>query len=191
MCALGADRVPSRRSTRAPPPSGVGSMRSARTCMFLALGVILSIAPMCSRCVPRVIYNASDSVPRGWYRVVPTDALAVGDLVAVRLPAKFAHVAAARGYLPIGVPLIKRIAAVHPQEVCVRARAVYVDGVRVAQLRRHDGAGRVLGGWSGCRALRRDELFLLGDHDSSFDSRYIGPLILDCVIGHAETLQLW
>lgn len=166
-------------------------MSANHTCVLMALAVILSITPMCSRWAPRVLYNASDSVPRGWYHVVPSDALAVGDLVAVRLPARFAHIAAARGYLPLGVPLLKRIAAAHPQQVCVRTDVVYVDGVRIAKLRRRDGAGRALHGWFGCRALRRGELFLLGDHEASFDSRYIGPLTLDCVIGRAMELRVW
>jgi conjugative transfer signal peptidase TraF len=157
----------------------------------MVLAVILCITPMGSRWAPRLLYNASDSVPRGWYLLVPSDALAVGDLVAVRLPVRFAHVAAARGYLPIGVPLLKRIAAAHAQEVCVHDEMVYVDGVRIAQVRRRDGAGRALHGWSGCRPLRRGEIFLLGDHEASFDSRYIGPLTLDCVIARAVKLRLW
>jgi conjugative transfer signal peptidase TraF len=159
--------------------------------VLTVLAVMLCITPMCSRWAPRVLYNASDSMPRGWYRVVPSDALAVGDLVAVRLPTRLARVAAARGYLPIGIPLLKRVAAMHPQEVCVRDGAVYVDGVRVAALRSLDGAGRALNGWPGCRALRRGEVFLLGDHEASFDSRYFGPLNTSCVIARAVDVWIW
>lgn len=35
---------------------------------------------------PRLIYNTSDSVPAGWYRISPANSLASGDLVLVRLP---------------------------------------------------------------------------------------------------------
>ena len=184
-------RVQSWRFGSAYRPSGGWPVSAARTCVLTALAVMLSITPMCSRWAPRVLYNASDSVPRGWYRVTPADQLTEGELVAVRLPVAAAELAASRGYLPMGVPLIKRVAAIHGQFVCVLAEAVYVDGVRVATLRGRDRTGRVLHAWLGCRALDGGELFLLGDHEASFDSRYVGPLRTSYVIGRAVALQLW
>src|SRR5690606_30570194 len=70
----------------------------------------------------RVIYNASDSVPVGWYRVTPLDtpsstqpdAITVGSIVLTRLPASVATLADRRGYLPLQVPLLKRVGAVAP-----------------------------------------------------------------------------
>jgi type IV secretory pathway protease TraF len=111
--------------------------------------------------------------------------------VAVRLPAAAAELAASRGYLPMGVPLIKRVAAMRGQFVCVAAGAVYVDGVSMATLRAHDRVGRVLHAWRGCRTLGSGELFLLGDHDASFDSRYLGPLGTSYVIGRAVEMRPW
>lgn len=34
---------------------------------------------------PRLVYNASDSVPVGWYRISPTNSLAPDDLMLVHL----------------------------------------------------------------------------------------------------------
>ena len=64
--------------------------------------------------LPRLIYNPSDSVPVGWYRVQPIDhraaslprRLEVGSIVLTRLPADAAALAAQRGYLPAHVPLL-------------------------------------------------------------------------------------
>ena len=61
--------------------------------------------------LPRLIYNPSDSVPVGWYRVQPIDhraaslprRLEVGSIVLTRLPADAAALAAQRGYLPAHV----------------------------------------------------------------------------------------
>src|SRR3546814_3092755 len=89
---------------------------------------------------PRLIYNPSDSVPVGWYRVDPqrhgTDSLprplSVGSVVLTTLPPDVAVLAAQRGYLPAHVPLLKRVGAVAPQHVCIVAGQVRIDGVPMA-----------------------------------------------------------
>lgn len=88
----------------------------------------------------RVIYNASDSVPVGWYRVTPLDAeiatprdaIAVDSFVLTRLPASVATLADQRGYLPLQVPLLKRVGAVAPQHICISGGYVRIDGGPVA-----------------------------------------------------------
>jgi conjugative transfer signal peptidase TraF len=138
---------------------------------------------------PRVIYNASGSVPIGWYRVRPPTGLRVGSIVLARLPAIPSALAAQRGYLPIGVPLLKRIGAIAPQRVCVSDRSVRIDDVPVAATLSTDGAGRRLLAWPQCRRLRAGELFLLSlTNPASFDSRYFGPVQASYVIGQAEPI---
>jgi len=73
-----------------------------------------------------IIYNASDSAPRGWYRVTHPAQLSVGDYVVARLPEQIGALAAARGYLPRSVPVLKRIAAVAGQRVCVQSGVVVI-----------------------------------------------------------------
>jgi conjugative transfer signal peptidase TraF len=138
---------------------------------------------------PRVIYNASDSVPVGWYRIGPPRALRVGGFVLVHLPAAPKTLAARRGYLPWRIPLLKRIGAMAPQAVCVRGGIVRIDGVRVAITLRVDGVGRRLMPWRQCRRLRTGELFLLStSNPASFDSRYFGPVKASAVVGLAQPL---
>lgn len=140
---------------------------------------------------PQLVYNASDSVPTGWYRITSTSSLAVGDLVLVRLPAYAATLAAQRGYLPTHVPLLKTVAAVPPQIFCVRGDQVLVDGVVAANRLHRDRQGRALPAWQACRHLVGDELFLLStSNPESFDSRYFGPISASAVIGRAQPLWL-
>lgn len=143
----------------------------------------------------RVIYNASDSVPVGWYRVDSAgqriDSSLVGSIVLIRLTGAVAVLAAQRGYLPMGVPLLKRVGAVSPQEVCVADGGVRIDGVPVAAALRTDRLGRSLQVWSDCRRLRPGELFLLSTTNSaSFDSRYFGPVGASAVLGVAHPIWL-
>lgn len=140
---------------------------------------------------PRLIYNASDSVPVGWYRVEPTESVAAGNLVLVRLPTEVSTLAAQRGYLPMNVPLLKTIAAVAPQLVCMQDGQLLIDGEHVASWLRKDRQGRALSAWQGCRHLVGDELFLLSrTHPESYDSRYFGPVSASAVIGRAQPLWL-
>ncbi len=143
----------------------------------------------------RIAYNASDSVARGWYRVGRVGSAAslhVGSIVLARLPADVATFAAQRGYLPDGVPILKRIGALSPQSVCVRGQVVRIDGVMVANARTHDGVHRPLQAWPQCRSLAVGELFLLSDtNPASFDSRYFGPISASAVLGVAQPLWTW
>src|SRR3546814_12193379 len=56
-----------------------------------------------------IIYNPSDSVPIGWYRIRPTGPTHIGSIVLARLPADVAALAAARGSLPSHLPHLKQI----------------------------------------------------------------------------------
>ncbi|CAJ0797039.1 S26 family signal peptidase [Ralstonia holmesii] len=149
--------------------------------------------------LPRLVYNVSDSVAVGWYRVDPLQhqanslagALHVGSVVLARLPADAAALAAQRGYLPERVPLLKLVRAIAPQEVCVIDGIVRIDGVRVAAVLRADRLGRPLRAWPSCRRLRPDELFLLSvTNRASFDSRYFGPVHASAVLGIAQPIWL-
>ena len=149
--------------------------------------------------LPRLIYNPSDSVAVGWYRVEPLAQranspllrLEVGSIVVTHLPANAATLAAQRGYLPAHIPLLKRVGAVAPQHVCIIAGQVRIDGVPSAAVLPADRLGRPLPFWQHCRPLAEGELFLLSvTNPASFDSRYFGPVSASAVIGVAHPVWL-
>ena len=163
-------------------------------CGLAALAWAAFVSPL-----PRLIYNPSDSVAVGWYRIDPLDhrtaslprPLSVGSIVLTRLPAGAAALAAQRGYLPARVPLLKRVGAVAPQHVCIVDAMVWMDGVPVATALAADRLGRQLPSWPQCRRLRPGELFLLSvTNPASFDSRYFGPVNASAVIGVARPVWL-
>ena len=163
-------------------------------CGLAALAWASFVSPL-----PRLIYNPSDSVAVGWYRVDPLDhhaaslprPLSVGSIVLARLPPDAAALAAQRGYLPTRVPLLKRVGAVAPQHVCIVDALVWIDGVPTAALLPADRLGRPLPSWPQCRQLRPGEVFLLSaTNPASFDSRYFGPVNASAVIGVAHPVWL-
>ena len=163
-------------------------------CGLAALAWAAFVQPL-----PRLIYNPSDSVPVGWYRVKPLDhratslprSLSVGSIVLTLLPADAAALAAQRGYLPTRVPLLKRVGAVAPQHVCIVAGQVRIDGVPTAAALPADRLGRPLPSWPHCRPLAEGELFLLSvTNPASFDSRYFGPVSASVLIGVAHPVWL-
>lgn len=166
--------------------------------LCVSLGVAALCSPLLVRFPVRLVYNATPSVARGWYAVDAAQSAPsaqsprVGSVVLVRLPAPAALLASHRGYLPAALPILKRVAAVAPQRVCVMAQELRIDGARVASVRERDGEGRALPVWHQCRRLAEGEIFLLGDaHLVSFDSRYFGAVDASLVLGEALPLWTW
>ena len=158
----------------------------------MLLGVMTVVLANFVRSPCRLVFNPSESAPRGWYAVGSPRDLAVGRFVLVRLPDAVARLADERRYLPLSVPLLKRIAAVSGQRVCERDGVVEIDESPVARAKTRDGAGRRLDAWTGCRTLADGELFLLSrTTESSFDSRYFGPIDHTRVIGRAIPVWTW
>ena len=87
--------------------------------LFTVLGIAALAWPSDHAPVARLVYNPSDSAPRGWYRIGPPDSRHGDSIVLARLPADAAALAAQRGYLPERIPLLKRIGAMSPQQVCI------------------------------------------------------------------------
>ncbi len=132
------------------------------------------------------VWNASASVPTGLYAIRGKASLHVGERVAIEPPPALRHLLATRGYLPAGVPLLKRIAAVSGQRVCRFGHGVTIDGDFAGVARSRDRLGRPLPAWFGCRMLRTGELFVMNPAaPDSFDGRYFGVLRVADVIGRA------
>jgi conjugative transfer signal peptidase TraF len=154
---------------------------------FGAVGVIAMTALIGPR--PRLMWNATASVPTGLYGIRPAADRQLDELVAVTPPEPLASFLANGGYLPKGVPLLKHVAALPGQRVCRVGAAVTVDGGRLGMARARDRRGRALPSWSGCRAIVAGEVFLMNpEAPDSLDGRYFGPLPASSILGRATPL---
>ncbi|WP_316192388.1 MULTISPECIES: S26 family signal peptidase [unclassified Bradyrhizobium] len=158
--------------------------------LVLAVMAAAAITATAEQDVPRYIWNLTPSVPRGLYAVEPPRYLHVTTLVVVRPPPPLGSLLDHGGYLPLGVPMLKRIFAVSGQTVCRIGAHINVDGIVAAPARERDGRGRPLPSWQGCHVIGNDEVFLMNwDEPDSFDGRYFGLLPKAAVV--ARAVPLW
>ena len=140
---------------------------------------------------PRLIWNASASVPIGLYAVHPTGVLRTGELLVVTPPEKLATFLDARRYLPNGLALLKHVAALPGQTVCRTSDTISIDGRTVGAALDRDHLGRSLPVWQGCRIIAEGEVFLMNRQSvSSLDGRYFGPLPTTTIVGRADPIWI-
>ncbi|WP_434721294.1 S26 family signal peptidase [Mesorhizobium sp. RIZ17] len=148
------------------------------------------LCPALAAAPAKFIWNASASVPIGLYLIDGGEPFLADDLVAVDPPEPLAMFLAERGYLPNGLPLLKRILAVAGQTVCRDRFTISVDGREVGFAFERDRAGRDLPVWQGCRRIPVGAVFLMNRHVlDSLDGRYFGLVLTDRIIGRA--VPLW
>ena len=161
----------------------------AMTLLAMVIAIAIMWATAGPKTAPRFVWNVSESVPTGLYQVQPAGQLIVTTLVVAYPPEPLATFLADAGYLPHGVPLIKRILALTGQTVCRTGLTIMVDGIEMGAARERDHRGRPLPAWEGCRTVANDEVFLMNwDEPASLDGRYFGPIPLTAIVGRAEPL---
>src|SRR3546814_1434020 len=98
-----------RRNTSGALVTGVQTCALPILAGGLGLGLVLLSAVLPP--APRLVWNASASAPQGLYAVTPGAWVEPGEMVIARVPLRYRQLAAARRYLPMNVPLVKRVAA--------------------------------------------------------------------------------
>ena len=117
-------------------------------------------------------------------------ALRDAELVAVMPPEAVAGFLDDGGYLPRGVPLMKRVLGLPGHTVCRDGMNIAIDQVEVGDAQSRDRRGRDLPVWTGCRTLAPGEVFLMNPGVlDSLDGRYFGSLPVSSIIGRA--VPLW
>jgi conjugative transfer signal peptidase TraF len=157
-----------------------------RAIVLVTCGTAVATLSTIKGAQPLYIWNASESVPIGLYRVQAAEKLFVTELVAVRPPERLAQFLDRNGYLPIGVPMLKHVWALPGQRACRSGLTISIDGREMGNARERDAIGRRLPVWQGCRIIAADELFLMNPQSAdSLDGRYFGPIAISAIIGRA------
>jgi conjugative transfer signal peptidase TraF len=164
----------------------IGRMVTFLTTLGIPVAVLSTIA---AKPATQYLWNASGSVPIGLYRLRAASKLVVTELVAVQPPEPTATFLSERGYLPRGIPMLKRVLALTGQTVCRDRLTITVDKIEVGEAHERDSRGRPLPVWQGCRVVAEGEIFLMNRQSAnSLDGRYFGVLPIAAIIGQAEPL---
>jgi conjugative transfer signal peptidase TraF len=168
-----------------------------RAALLWAIGGALLIPG--SAWLAGVRLNLTSSLPAGLY-LVTRRAPTRGTIVLVCLPSEVATFARIQGYVPRGAcpawtaPVGKTVLAVPGDTVAVLPGGLQVDGAPVptSLAQASDSHGRPLPSLSlGRYAVRGGELWLVGRHSLSFDSRYFGPVASSGVLAVIRPVWLF
>ena len=140
---------------------------------------------------PPIIINETISMAKGAYvRTGNLDHLEVGDIIAMPMNASAkAYLGDRLGY-PEDTMLIKRVAGLSGDTMCREGATVTIN-VKSVRASLKDTMGNDLPTWRGCHTLLPGEIFLLGDHPSSFDSRYFGAVTRQELSGTYKAVMTW
>lgn len=146
---------------------------------------------------PLLIYNPTQSVPPGWYKISPQTDYKSGETVAAWLPREASRLAIERGYLPRATPILKSIAATAGTSYCVTGRTLTIQERTPVEALYHDGKERAMPALAeGCRSIKAGHVLLISTRiKTSFDSRYFGEVPVKSLLGRAEFIgdfeSLW
>ncbi|TGS10349.1 S26 family signal peptidase [Mesorhizobium sp. M2E.F.Ca.ET.209.01.1.1] len=165
-------------------------MSRAASMTAALVAAVATVAPAAVRMPPLLLWNASASAPIGFYAISEMAVPTTGALAVIDPPKTVGLFAAGRGYLPLGVPMLKHIEALPGQEVCRLGRLIAVNGRALGIALERDRKGRALPDWQGCRIVAGDEVFVMNRQvQDSLDGRYFGPFPATSIVGRA--LPLW
>jgi conjugative transfer signal peptidase TraF len=152
------------------------------------LGLTALVSALACGVASHLIWNRTPSMPLGLYALTPGAHVRRGGLVALRVPERVRSLVHDRDYLPDGSLLIKPVAAVAGDEVCVRAGVLLIDGRRFGRVLARDAEGRELPTYEGCGLVPDGKVFLASAHPRSFDSRSFGVVDVGALKGSVTPL---
>ena len=162
----------------APPARRVRGRRSS-----LVLGVLILTAVVSTRWVR---LNLSPSVPRGLYGLVAVSApLARGTLVVLPVPAQVRHL------WPPWVPLVKPVAGVPGDVVCVEEGRLQVHGTAYGPLVLEAHGIPLPHIDTGCQVVPDGMVFLASQAPKSLDGRYFGLTPVGRLSAQATPFLTW
>ena len=148
----------------------------------LVLGVLVLAAVGSTRWVR---LNLSPSVPVGVYRLARlAPPLARGTLVLLPVPV------AVRPWHRAGAPLLKPVAAVAGDEVCVQERTLWVAGTSYGPVY-EEAHGKRLPHLEGCQTVPEAQVFLASKAPRSMDGRYFGLTRIADLTARAVPVWTW
>jgi conjugative transfer signal peptidase TraF len=153
--------------------------RSSRVCAALALLMVCAL--------PWYRVNVTSSAPRGLWRLLAVPAV-VEKGMWVTLPAP----ASVKTWAPHWAHLLKPVAAVAGDQVCVAKDTLWIRGQSLGRVLTQDAEGQPLPRLrEGCMVVPQGTVFLASAAPQSLDSRYFGSVPVTTLTAQALPLLTW
>lgn len=151
------------------------SRRNNKDCWFFGVSIVLVIAVV-SHFGGTIFYvNRTASMPMGIYVKLKDDVVVDGDVIVFRHPHQKNN-------------LIKYVLKMGAGEYCFdELGSVWLDGNPIAEINIEKFSNAYLN-QSNCHLIEPGEIFVMGDHQNSYDSRYFGTIKKSNVIAKVTLL---
>lgn len=113
-----------------------------------------------------LLINTTISMPLGIYQIIHSNvSISKGDLIVFKIPKKSEQ-------------LLKKVVAIENDHIIVNQEGVFLNGVLVtnSKIFHFDSKGHPLAPKLLDKVLVQNEIFAMGDHIQSYDSRYFGTV---------------
>lgn len=167
-------------------------------CITVLLSVLLGVVLLISAhrgTGPRLYIATSFSMPRGLYwrtAYTPARPLQWGDIVLFPVPAVMRPVLTQAAPALVDVPLMKPVAALTGDTVCLQGAQVLINGQLVAHRVAGTTQGHPLPWPEGCWTLDATQFFPLSlSHPQAIDGRYFSLVPVSSIQGRLTPLLLW
>ena len=131
----------------------------------------------------RYVFNISESLPIGIYQKLEDKNFQKGDLVILDIPKERMDFMISRGYIDGNMlkTMLKRIEGVEGETFKVLSidelkKFLVKENKILGSISNFDSRGRQLPQIKSPLILNKDEFFVMGESDNSFDSRYFGKI---------------
>ena len=130
-----------------------------------------------------LIYNATASVPVGWYIKLPMSNLEIGDYVVFDPPAEVKDFVLDRGYMTENELMMKQVGGLAGDHYCViqSTHEFYAKGKYIGQVAKKDGQDRDLPVLDGDFVVPAGKFLPITTHPFSFDGRYFGSVDMSAI----------
>ena len=156
-----------------------------QACIITGSVILLVMGAIWSRVL---LINASLSMPRGIWR--HDKGHMEGPHIALTPPAEAMTWKCVRPHQL----LLKNLWASQGEVICMEGHTLYKKDqpdTRIQASRTTSSGEPTRLAWQGCKAVPEGQIFVLGQHPSSCDSRFFGFVPADSIVGSVTPLLIW
>jgi len=137
-----------------------------------------------------VTYQATNSMPRGLYLIMPVKSIARGDIVVFYPPITIRDFLKQQHWLPYSGMIMKYALGLPGDYVCRRKDELWINKRKVAHIYYKTSSNLALPQQKFCGKLAENQYFLISLFvPNSFDSRYFGAIERKYISGKAISIS--